>query len=60
MLYEAYLRGRGLTKNSTSFYIRILRAVYNRAVENSLIINQNPFKHVYTGIDKTVKRAISL
>ena len=27
MMYEAYLRGRGLTKNSTSFYMRILRAV---------------------------------
>ena len=33
LMYEAYLRGRGLTKNSTSFYMRILRAVYNRAVE---------------------------
>ncbi|MBQ2921468.1 MAG: site-specific integrase [Tyzzerella sp.] len=60
MMYEAYLRGRGLTKNSTSFYMRILRAVYNRAVEKDLTTNRNPFKHVYTGIDKTVKRAIPL
>ena len=60
MLYEAYLRNRGLTKNSTSFYMRILRAVYNRAVENDLIVNKNPFKYVYTGIDKTAKRAIPL
>lgn len=60
LMYEAYLRGRGLTKNSTSFYMRILRAVYNRAVEKDLITNRNPFKHVYTGIDKTVKRAIPL
>ena len=60
MLYEAYLRNRGLTKNSTSFYMRILRAVYNRAVENGLIVDKNPFRHVYTGIDKTVKRAIPL
>ena len=60
LLYEAYLRNRGLTKNSTSFYMRILRAVYNRAVEKDLTTNRNPFKHVYTGIDKTVKRAIPL
>ena len=58
MMYEAYLRNRGLTKNSTSFYMRILRAVYNRAVEKDLTTNRNPFKHVYTGIDKPVKRAI--
>ena len=60
LMYEAYLRGRRLTKNSTSFYMRILRAVYNRAVEKDLTTNRNPFKHVYTGIDKTIKRAISL
>ena len=60
MMYEAFLRGRGLTKNSTSFYMRILRAVYNRAVEKDLTTNRNPFKHVYTGIDKTIKRAIPL
>ena len=60
LMYEAYLRNRGLTKNTTSFYMRILRAVYNRAVEKDLTTNRNPFKHVYTGIDKTVKRAIPL
>ena len=60
MMYEAYLRNKGLTKNSTSFYMRILRAVYNRAVEKDLTINRNPFKRVYTGIDKTIKRAIPL
>ena len=60
LMYEAYLRGRGLTKNSTSFYMRILRAVYNRAVEKDFTSNRNPFKHVYTGIDKTIKRAIPL
>ena len=60
LLYEAWLSNRGLSKNSSSFYMRILRAVYNRAVEKELTSNRNPFKHVYTGIDKTVKRAISL
>ena len=60
LMYEAYLQNRGLTKNTTSFYMRILRAVYNRALEKELTTNRNPFKHVYTGIDKTVKRAIPL
>lgn len=59
MQYEAYLVGRGVSKNTVSFYMRILRAVYNRAVEQELTEQRNPFKHVYTGIDKTVKRAIS-
>lgn len=58
--YEAWLHKRGITPNSISFYTRILRAVYNRAVECDIIENRNPFKHVYTGVDKTVKRALSL
>lgn len=60
LTYEAHLRSKGLARNSTSFYMRILRAVYNRAVEKGLTVNRNPFKHVYTGVDKTVKRAIPL
>ena len=60
MGYEAYLKQRGLTRNSSSFYMRILRAVYNRAVEKAWVEQTFPFKHVYTGIDKTIKRAIPL
>jgi len=58
--YEAYLKAKGITLNSISFYMRILRAVYNRAVEKNIIQSCFPFKHVYTGIEKTTKRAISL
>lgn len=58
--YEAWLKARGLSMNTVSFYMRILRAVYNRAVEKSMMEQQNPFKCVYTGIEKTRKRAISL
>ncbi len=60
MLYEAWLKGNGACPNTISFYMRILRAVYNRAVEKELTEQRNPFKHVYTGIDKTVKRAVPL
>jgi site-specific recombinase XerD len=58
--YEAFLKQRGVNMNTSSFYMRTLRAVYNRAVEKGWAIQQYPFKHVYTGVDKTVKRAISL
>ena len=56
--YEGWLRQRGVAPNTVSFYARILRAVYNRAVDEGIIENSYPFKHVYTGIDKTVKRAL--
>ena len=59
-LYEAWLKVNGNCPNTTSFYMRILRAVYNRAVEKGLTEQRHPFKHVYTGIDKTVKRAVPL
>ena len=58
--YEAWHKGRGVAPNTISFYTRILRAVYNRAVEDDIIENHNPFRHVYTGVDKTVKRALPL
>lgn len=60
MEYEAWLKSNGVRMNTVSFYNRILRAVYNRAVEQELTPQRYPFKHVYTGIDKTVKRAIPL
>jgi integrase len=59
-LYEGSMAARGLCPNTTSFYMRILRAVYNKAVEKGMTEQKYPFKHVYTGISKTVKRAISL
>lgn len=58
--YEAWQKSRGIAPNTISFYTRILRAVYNRAVEDDIIENRNPFRHVYTGHDKTIKRALPL
>lgn len=59
-LYEAELRNRGLSRNTTSFYMRILRTNYRLAVEEGLTPDRRPFRHVYCGMDKTVKRCISL
>ncbi|MCB6980484.1 tyrosine-type recombinase/integrase [Bacteroides uniformis] len=56
--YEQYLKSQDICPNSTSYYMRNLRAMYNRAVEKELVIQRYPFKHVYTGIDKTIKRAV--
>ncbi len=58
--YEAWLLQNGVSPNTASFYIRILRAVYNRAVEDELTDNRFPFKKVYTGVDKTMKRALPM
>lgn len=58
--YEEYLKSIGLCPNTTSFYMRNLRAMYNRAIEGGLALQCYPFKRVYTGIDKTVKRGISI
>ena len=58
--YESWLKGNGICPNTSSYYMRNLRAIYNRAVEQGIVAQQNPFKHVYTGIDKTRKRAVSL
>ena len=58
--YEEFLIKRGLCRNSTSFYMRNLRAIVNRAIERDFEVTRNPFKHVYMGVDKTIKRAVSL
>lgn len=56
--YNDYLQRKGLAKNSVSFHMRILRAVYNKAVRIGLTDQSNPFQNVYTGVDRTNKRAI--
>ncbi|MDE5663926.1 MAG: site-specific integrase [Muribaculaceae bacterium] len=58
--YEGWLRHRGVAPNTVSFYLRILQATYNKAVDCDLTENRRPFRCVYTGIDKTVKRALPL
>ena len=59
--YEHYLlEDCGLCRNTSSFYNRNLRAIYNRAVKKKLTIDRHPFAEVYTGVDKTSKRAIPI
>lgn len=60
MAYEAYLQSCGVCRNTSSFYMRNLRAVYNRAVWQGLTLQRHPFKYVYTGVEATLKRAIPI
>lgn len=57
--YNDFLLRKGLVKNSISFYMRILRAIYNKAVRRGMVNQIFPFKEVYTGIDKTRKLAVN-
>ena len=58
--YENYLKQKKLTLNTISFYMRILRAIYNRAVKSGVIADKKPFDHVFTTMTKTAKRAIPI
>lgn len=56
--YNTYLISKGLMRNSISFYMRNLRAIYNKAVKQKIVKKKELFSEVYTGIDKTRKRAV--
>ena len=58
--YEQWLKRRGVTRNTVSFYMRILRSVYNKAVGEGIASQRAPFEKVYTGVDKTRKRAVDM
>lgn len=58
--YETWLKHRDLSLNTVSFYMRILRAVYNRAIRDRTLANRRPFDHVFTGNAKTRKRAVPM
>lgn len=58
--YEGWMQNRNLLSNTTSFYMRIFRAVYNRAVADEIITDRHPFRKVYTGVSRTVKRALPI
>lgn len=58
--YQSWLKRKGLTMNSISFYMRVMRTAYNKAVEYNLTNDNHPFRKVYTGIAKTTKRSVTL
>lgn len=56
--YSDYLLRKGMVRNSLSFHMRILRAVYNKSVRRGYAEQTYPFRDVYTGVDRTRKRAV--
>lgn len=57
--YEVYLYKSGVKPNTITFYMRIFRATYNRAVDEDLILSKQPFKHISIKAEKTLKRALT-
>ena len=46
--FENHLKQAGLTLNTVSFYMRVLRAIYNKAVRQLSITDKRPFDRVFT------------
>ncbi|MCF0195680.1 MAG: site-specific integrase [Bacteroidaceae bacterium] len=58
--YEAWLKRRGVGRNTIGFYVRVLQTAYNNAVADGLTPDNHPFRGIYKSVEKTVKRAISI
>lgn len=56
--YSDWMKARGMVRNSISFHLRILRALYNKGVKSGYVKQTYPFRDVYTGIDHTRKRSV--
>ncbi len=59
--FQHSLKMEGRSMNTISFYMRTLRAIYNKAVTGGRIrrYGDNPFAGVYTGVSPTRKRALN-
>lgn len=61
--FEISLRNKKRSPNTLSYYMRNLRAIYNKAIAEHRILrlsDEGPFSGVYTGVTKTMKRALTL
>ncbi len=57
--YDDWLHTRQVVRNTSSFYMRILRSIYNKAVHQHFVTQTFPFQNVYTGVERTRKRAVN-
>lgn len=55
--YAQWLRQQGISMNTVSCYLRSLRAIYNKVVKQYDLEDRKPFKDLFTGHAKTVKRS---
>lgn len=58
--YERWLKSTRISMNTISCYMRSLRAVYNKAVEERQVTDLQPFKDSYTGYPQTDKRSLGV
>ena len=58
--YERWLKANCKSMGTLSCYLRSLRAIYNKAVEEGLVADTHPFAKSYTGYPKTDKRSITV
>lgn len=59
--YETYLTKKGCSKNTVSTYMRRIRCIYNKAVENGMVeYIPNLFRDVFTGMESKRKKSLSL
>ncbi|MDR1763343.1 MAG: site-specific integrase [Dysgonamonadaceae bacterium] len=59
--FELWMQTGCLLPNTTSFYIRNVRVIYNKGAKAGVFVTDstiNPFSGVYTGVAKTAKRAL--
>jgi integrase len=56
--YEQWLHEKDVSRNTSSCYIRSLRAIYNKVLEKYKLRDRKPFDDVFTGNDVTMKRAV--
>ncbi len=56
--YRQWLKDRGVCLNTTSCYMRSLRALYNKAVYQHKTRQRHPFALVFTGNTKTEARSV--
>lgn len=57
--YERWLKSRMVSMGTLSCYMRSLRSLYNKAVEEKLVTDCKPFEKSFTGYPKTDKRSIT-
>lgn len=59
--FERFLKEKGCSPNTISFYMRNLRAVYNKSVARGRLVSgrKDLFKEVYTGVAPSQKRALT-
>jgi len=59
--FQQSLKNERRSMNTVSFYMRMLRAIYHKAIEEGRISRhlENPFSGVYTGVSPTRKLALT-